>query len=166
MTDKEIAKAAFDQLDKENRDNKIKEVKAIVQATLDKREKLKKQIQDLQKEKKILDSDLEDLRNGRLDLIAERQEKNPEAAKVSVVIIVKEKEIVREVPVYYWPYHITWQMPTYPSNVFLSGLSIASNSTGMNNSLTIGNSYTLTSNVVKSNYAGTYTVNNDVIDLR
>ena len=171
MSDKELTKAAFEQAEKEARERKVAEVKAIVTETLEKLETVRKQIHDLQEEERILKLDIDDLKNGKLDLIAERQAKDPRAKGVSVVLIVREKEVVREVPVYYWPYHIYWQLPvpTYHTpevwcgtsagnvlnNAFLTADSTQSNFTNV-----------IDCSVARDAVAGTYNISGHVVHLR
>ena len=122
MNEKDV-KQAFDLAQKEIREQKQKEhdkqvaeVKEIVKKTLLEVEKLKEQEGDIKEKLKILKLDIEDLKLGKLERIKERQEKDPLAKKVSVIII-KEKEIIieREVPSpWYQPYYIEWNTNTYP----------------------------------------------------
>ena len=122
MNEKDV-KQAFDSAEKEIKEQKEKakakqvaEVKEIVKKTLLEVEKLKEQEDDIKEKLKILKLDIEDLKLGKLERIKERQEKDPLAKKVSVIII-KEKEIIkeREVPSpWYQPYYIEWNTNTYP----------------------------------------------------
>jgi len=122
MNEKDV-KQAFDSAEKEIKEQKEKakakqvaEVKEIVKKTLLEVEKLKEQEGDIKEKLKILKLDIEDLKLGKLERIKERQEKDPLAKKVSVIII-KEKEIIkeREVPSpWYQPYYIEWNTNTYP----------------------------------------------------
>ena len=86
MNDKEIVKAAFAAAQDEAREKQIGEVKKIVTKTLEKLDTVKKEIKEKQEEERILKMDIDDLKDGRLDRIAERQDKDPEAKKVSVVL--------------------------------------------------------------------------------
>ena len=113
MTDKNKAQQAFKEVEKELEDTQIKELKKIVKATLEQLEKKKEKKVKIDKEIKILKSDIDDLKEGRLDRIKERQTKDPDAKKVSVIII-KEKVIEREVPVWRQPY--TWYWNTNYNN--------------------------------------------------
>jgi hypothetical protein len=55
--------------------------------------------------------DIDDLKEGRLDRIEERQEKDPKAKDISVVIFIKERVVEHEYPWWYWPYRIEWVGP-------------------------------------------------------
>ena len=89
MSEKDIAKKAFAELEEEKTNKQVAEVKKIVTRTLEKLDGVKKEIKKLQDEEKVLKMDIDDLKEGRLDRISERQEKDPEAKKVSVVVIIK-----------------------------------------------------------------------------
>ena len=141
MTNKEIVKAAFASAEKEAREKQVNEVKKIVTRTLEKLDAVKKEIKAKQEEERILKMDIDDLKEGRLDRIAERQEKDPEAKKVSVVLIIKEKEVVHVPSPWYSPYTVVWQYytPTFsPSTVMYSG-------TGGSVGIATGGSYTTSS---------------------
>jgi regulator of replication initiation timing len=181
--EKEIAKAAFAEAEKEAREKQVSEVKKIVTRTLEKLDTVRKVIKEKQEEERVLKMDIDDLKEGRLDLIAERQEKDPEAKKVSVVIIIKEKEIIREKEYYpspwYWPYTVTWQYynPTFPTGVVLCGNAVNDtiNYTTTTNNCTLsdGSSFQatvtptcITGSIAKFATVGSYDVNGHVVNLR
>lgn len=122
MNEKDV-KQAFDSAEKEIKEQKEKEkakqvaeVKEIVKRTLLEVEKLKEQEGDIKDKLKILKLDIDDLKQGKLERIKERQDKDPLAKQISVIII-KEKEIIkeREVPSpWYQPYYVEWNTNTYP----------------------------------------------------
>jgi regulator of replication initiation timing len=184
--EKEIAKAAFAEAEKEAREKQVSEVKRIVTKTLEKLDTVRKEIKEKQEEERILKMDIDDLKEGRLDLIAERQEKDPEAKKVSVVIIIKEKEIIREKEYYpspwYWPYTVTWQYynPSFPTGVVLcssGGNAIQNNSlnytTTTNCTLSDSSIFEatatptcITGSIAKFATVGSYQVGDHVVNLR
>jgi hypothetical protein len=177
MTAQSVVKQAFAEAEKEARDNQVAEVKAIVKKTLEKLETVRKELKGLQEKERILKMDIDDLKEGRLDRIAERQEIDPEAKKVSVVVIIKEKEVIREVSPWYWPYHVTWQIPapSYPSHPFMNGTVITStggldlyaSNTGKSNAVYTSNcNGMLTCSVAKDAAIGAYEINGKVINLR
>ena len=92
-------------------DAKKEMIRQIVQRTLERIDELDKEIKELEDQRKILKLDLEDLKNGKLNLIEERQKVDEKARKISLVII---KEVVKEyVPTpWYQPYFVDWN-PTY-----------------------------------------------------
>jgi len=121
---REEVKKAVEQAEEELKNKQIEEVKKLAKATLEKiankevkKSKKKEEITTLEKEIKILKNDIEDLKNGRLDLIAERQKKNPEAKEISVAII--EKKVVEEHHHHHYndrwynPYIVRWIEPSY-----------------------------------------------------
>ncbi|MBA7527291.1 hypothetical protein ES705_19467 [subsurface metagenome] len=68
----------------------------------------------LNKEIKTLKQDIDNIRAGRLDLIAERQEKDDEAKKTSIIEVIKVKEIHHHhYDRWYEPYKITFKEPYY-----------------------------------------------------
>jgi hypothetical protein len=175
MTSTEIAKKAFAEVTKEAEEKQVSEVKKIVQETLKKLEVVKGKIKELHEEKKILELDIDDLKEGKIDRIVERQEKDPKAKEVSVVIIIKEKETIRENNHYnpwYVPYHTFWQTeytsPTRFDNVFCStsipvvdGASL--NLSSVKNAEGWG---TINCSVAKSAAAGAYDVGGHIVNLR
>ncbi len=156
MEKKDVQKG-FELAEKELNEKRVQEVKEIVKKTLEKLELAKQKKQTIEDEIKYLKMDIDDLRAGRLDLIEERQLKDPKAKKISVVIIVKEREVVireREVPVYPWvqPYVIQWNYTSAPDNTYYCDCSDAT--------------VTLNGNVAKYNTIGTYTVFGKPVTLR
>ena len=190
-SEKEMVKEAYAAAEKERREKQVAEVKKIVTKTLEKLDSVKKEIKEKQEEERILKMDIDDLKEGRLDRISERQEKDPEAKKISVVLIIKEKEIIREVPApWYFPYQVIWQVPyvpTYSTNtVYLgsAGSSIvgtaqsgnitdaaigSSNCTlsdGTQLNATVTSYPTINCSVAKFATVGSYDVNGHIINLR
>jgi len=152
-------------------------VKAIVQQTLEKIEKLDTEIKELEEEKRILRLDIEDMKNGKLNLIEERQRKSEKARNTSVVIIKEvHTEYIPTPSPWYQPYWIqtnpiTWQQPAV---VFCSGGSTGNtmNSTGISTTLTSGTSCELSGGMafscstVKDNTIGAYEVSGHIVNLR
>jgi len=172
MTDKEITKMAFEQAEKEAREHRVAEVKEIVKRTLEKLDDVKGKINELREEEKILKLDIEDLKNGKLDLIAERQEKDKKARKVSVVYIIKEKTVVRDVSPWYWPYQVVWQeatyKPVYDNNTIYNTASTCLLSNGDSFTASNANSYsgTINCSIAKDAAVGTYNINGNITNLR
>ena len=165
---KTLVKKAVEEAEKDLKDKQIKEVKKIVLETLEKLSNLKDErrttqenVRDIDKKIKILKMDIDDLREGRLDRISERQEKDKEARDTSVVIIIKEKEVVREYPYWQWPYRIIWEKPCYPE------YPIGPTWISVDGSLTWNDSVTaINSSTAKWATAGSYAVGDDIINLR
>ena len=178
-----IVRDGFDSAEKELKEKQIAEVKKIVLKTLEKIEGKTKERDKLSEEIRLLKMDIDDLKEGKIERIVERQEKDPKAKEVAVVIIIKEKE-VGELSPWYWPYQIIWQYPVYstPGLTFTGGTFgsyATSNATiGLAEGATItgtsgGGSITLTSDnccitnsTAKDGVVGSYTIENKVIHLR
>ena len=169
MTDKNKAQKAFKEVEAELEEKQVAQLKEIVKKYLLKLEKKKDEKEAIEKDIKILKSDIEDLKEGRLDRIQERQEKDPQAKKVSVIII-KEKVVEREVPVWRQPY--TWiyntdyvpNFPTIYNDTSKNFVGYLSNTTQAEP--TIFTTSVLNCNVAKNNTKGTYKVDGDIVYLR
>jgi len=159
---KEIAKKAFSEAEKELREKQIDGLKRAIKKTLVRIDDVDKEIKDLQEEKKILKLDIEDLKEGRLDRIEERQTKDEHAGNVSVVKIVKEQTINHNYNYDYWhtPYEVTWTtIPAFTSNTIFCGAS--GTSTGNDCS-----SFTIDSSTAKNYSIGTYQIGSKIVHLR
>jgi hypothetical protein len=119
MTEKTV-KEGYQLAEKELKDKQVQEVKKIVLKTLEKLNEKQKEKTTLEEEIRLLRMDIDDLKEGRLDRIQERQEKDAKAKQTSVVIIIKEKEVIREYTPWYQPYKVIWQtpMPSFPIQPF------------------------------------------------
>lgn len=176
--EQDIVKQAFADAEKEAREKQVAEVKKIATKTLERLEEIRKNIKKLQEDERILKMDIDDLKDGKLDRIAERQEKDPEAKKVSVVLIIKEKEVIREreVSPWYWPYQVIWQkpyVPVYYSNTVFNQSSCGDAYGGMSTMLQNGSSFQatvtgseITCSVAKDAAAGAYDINGHIVHLR
>lgn len=115
MDNKKAAELAEKELQKEEEEKQIKLIKEAVKQTLEAIKQKEKERTKLNKEIKTLKQDIDNIRAGRLDLIAERQEKDNEAKKTSIIEVIKEKEIHHH---HYdrWiePYRIVPRYPEYP----------------------------------------------------
>jgi hypothetical protein len=165
----EIVKKGFALAEKEQKDKQIEEVKKIVSKTLERLEEVKKNIKELNDKRKILEMDIEDLKEGKIDRIVERQEKDPKAKEASVVVILKEKEVIREVNPWFWPYTVIWPT-TVP--VWTGGAVTYANTANFS-TLTEGSSQnfvgacsTISCSVAKEATIGTYDVNGHPVHLR
>ena len=142
MTDKEAVKKAYEDAEKELREKQVQKVKEVITRTLEKLEVAKERKEKIEEEIKYLRMDLDDLKDGKLDRIKERQDKDPKAKEISVIII-KEKETIREVPSpWYAPYVVTWSTnytPQYQCGGFFDS-----------------SHFVLTNSLAKSTAAGTY----------
>lgn len=165
---KELTKEAFSLAEKERKEKQIEEVKKIVLKTLEKIEQLNKDKEDIKKKEKDIDNqikvlkmDIDDLKEGRLDRIEERQEKDMKAKETSVVIIIKEKEVIKESNPWSWKYNVYWPNPfVFP---YSSNSTLGCDSTIDNISFVDA---TITNSVAKNETIGTYIVGDKIINLR
>lgn len=134
----EITKA-YDFAEKEikkEKDEVLKQkIKSIVKETLEKIEEIEKEEKELAEEKKILKQDIDNLKSGRLDLIEERQEKNPKARDISIFRVITKKI---EYPPKNSLYSITATSGTIPlivdaNNGFYTGYTTATYTCGTYN---------------------------------
>ena len=157
----DLVKKAFESAEKELEDEKIAEIKKIVKATLEKLEEAQKDREEVIKRIQVLKKDLEDLKTGRLDRIAERQKIDKDAKAISV-IIVKEKEVVREkeVPTRPWwqPYEIIWNNADSHDLGYCTTSSIEITGTSVS-----GTSGTYCGNDFYTNSGGTYQLTDGLI---
>jgi len=112
--DKEKAKKAAELAEKELREEEEKKqidlIKKAIKQTLEAIKTKEKERCKLNKEIKTLKQDIDNIRAGRLDLIAERQEKDEEAKKTSIIEVVKVKEVHHHhYDRWYWPYKIIYK---------------------------------------------------------
>jgi len=174
-----IAKKAFlaaqEELDKES----IEKLKVVVKSTLERIAAIDKQVEELQEEKKILKLDIDDLKEGRLDRIEERQKKDEKAKKVSIIRVIK-KEVVHEhhyIPsIFQQPYHIVPYVNPVSSTTVYCGTVTTNNSSFASSIANSSNCAFLNSNASaefditgytsKQFTPGTYDVGIKVVHLR
>lgn len=173
MEEKNIVKEASRLAEQELKNEEITRIKLVVKTTLEQLQKKEAARKVLDEEIKILNRDIADLKDGRIDRIKERQDIDQKAKEVSVIII-KEKIIERQVPS---PWYIPWvievksqYIPVYPtvnpiwyggnSTVTLSG----NNTTvlGIDSSITSA-SFITTNSMAHMYTSGTYQLENGTI---
>ena len=180
MNEKDV-KNAFNLAEKEieaekkrEYDKQVEEVKEIVKRTLTELESLKAKKQETEEKIKVLKLDLDDLKQGKLELIKERQDKSDLARSVSVILI-KERVIRETVPSpWYTPWQITWNVVTYPQynryTVLNNDLLFKSGTTTLDCYSDAGctnyTTFTLNNSVVKDNTIGSYQLEDKTINLR
>jgi hypothetical protein len=165
MTEAHV-KQGYELAEKELKDSQVQEVKKIVLKTLEKIKEQEKIRDEASKKVKILKMDIDDLKEGKIERIVERQEKDDEAKDTSVVIIIRET--VNNYSPWYVPYRVVWQEPipycpmpiTYTSTNSLSNFAAFSQATS-------GNSYaTINCSTAKDSTIGAYDVDGTVVNLR
>jgi regulator of replication initiation timing len=157
----------FELAKKEFQEKSIRIIKEVTLKTLEKIDSLDKQINKLQEEKKILKLDLEDLKLGNLEKIQERQESDETSRKASVIIVIKEKETVRDYPYHppytpwYQPWNITWTAGNTPftSTNIGGGYSLVGNGCSHNNAV-------INCSLAKDGASGTYKVSGHTVHFR
>ena len=168
---KEIVKEGFALAEKSEREKQVNEVKLIVLKTLEKKRAQEKIRDEAIAKIKVLNMDIEDLRDGKLDRIAERQEKDEQAKQTSVVIIIKEKEVHHHYDYWHYPYRIVWQEPFYVPPITSPKTALGSISSGdvyqcQNNSGYIEAS-AINCSIAKDATVGAYALmSNEVIHVR
>jgi hypothetical protein len=150
MTQKDIVSNAIQQLEKEKQEAEISKIKGIVKAYLEKILNKKEEIKVIQKELKDLETDLDDLKSGRLDKIEERQSKDPNH-KNNTLIFVKRVEAD------YLPFQ-PWRSPW-----IVEWCKVGDYSSPMS---WIDSGMTTTTGTMFQNFTGgTYTINGQIFTL-
>jgi len=126
---KDVVKQGYNEAQDSLKQKQIDEVKRIVLKTLEKIESLKTErdsandrVKDIDERIKLLKLDIDDLKEGRLDLMEERQAKDAKAKDTSLVIIVKETKVEHDYPYWYWPWRVIWRGEQYPQ-IYCGGTS-------------------------------------------
>jgi len=172
MTEK-LVKEGFAQAEKEQHEKQVAEVKKIVLKTLEKKREYERIRDDAVSKIKILNMDLEDLKEGKLDRIVERQDKDEEAKRISVVVIIKEKEVhhYHDNP-WYVPYRIVWNepMPFIPlvhTPVFTNPAIYCSTTSNSGNDSVVSYSSAINCSTAKEASVGAYELSNsEIVHLR
>ena len=170
MTEKDIIKQGIAEAEKEAQQKEINKVKQIVKSYLEKIQDKRKIEDKAREERKMLEKDLDDLKSGRLDKILERQESDPRAKEVSIIVVTKvEKEYI---PMYPWrsPWYVEMKNTPYlycdagpwintitTPTVYSLGQTTCSDTSGQSTSM-LG--------TVFSNFSGgSYNIDGDIINL-
>jgi len=173
MENKEVIKEASRLAMEEMKNEEINRIKLVVKTTLEQLQKKEAARKVLDEEIKILNRDIADLKEGRIDRIKERQDIDPKAKEVSVIII-KEKIVERQVPS---PWYIPWvievkpqYIPIYPTvnpiwcGTNLTLLDSSATINGISNlTLTSNSIFTTTNSMTHMYTGGTYQLENGTI---
>ena len=160
MSEKDIVKEGVKLAEEELREEEKQRIKSIVKATLEQLRQKGEKRHALDEEIKILKRDIDDLKEGRIDRIKERQDLDSKAKEVSVIII-KEKIIKEYVPS---PWYIPWVIELKPQYVPLQPIvwcNGATNLTGFGN--TIDATVTTTGSYLGDTQ--TFTTNNSIAHM-
>ena len=167
--EKKDIKKAYESAENELKEKQISKVKEFVKRTLEKLEILKKDEGEIKEKIRVLKLDLDDLKEGRLDRIEERQKKDKNSEKVSVARIIKKEVIEHHYhsSPWYVPYIIEWNIPviTTTPNVYCDATStnfcLTSSATS-----SYTNGITVTNSVAKDSCAGTYLIGDHIVHFR
>lgn len=159
----EIVKEAYKLAEKELREKEKMRIKEVVKATLEKLRKKEIEKHSIEEEVKILRKDIEDLKIGRLDKIKERQDIDVKAREVSV-IIVKEKVIEKQVPLWYIPWIIEIKQPYTPTYPYWTSPTNALVNTTTSDTVYLSNlTFTTTNSDTHMFSSGTYQLTDGTI---
>jgi regulator of replication initiation timing len=179
---KEVVKKGYDAAQKDIEESQIERVKQIVRDTLtgiqkidDKIDELKSKIKEYEDERKLLKLDIDDLKEGHLDRIEERQRKDKKAKKISVVLVEKQVHH-HHYDRWHEPYKITYPNPSWPYQQPVVYCDSTSAGTPINavfttseyngNPCVTGTYFTLNNSTAKNHTSGTYKVGNAIVHLR
>jgi hypothetical protein len=113
MSAKELIKEGVKLAEEELKEEEKMRIKSVVKATLELLRQKEEKRQLLDDDIKILRRDIEDMKDGRIDRIKERQDLDPKAKEVSVIII-KEKIVEKHIPT---PWYVPWIIEVKPQYV-------------------------------------------------
>lgn len=170
---KEMIKEAVKLAEQELKDEEKMRIKEVVKTTLEVLRKKEIAKHKIDEEIKILRKDISDMKEGRIDRIKERQDIDANAKEVSVIII-KEKIIEKQLPMWYCPWIIEVKpqyiqyIPTYTTcgtgtgnatGIAVTTSAISNNICGSTSSLT----FTSTNSNVHLFTSGTYQLSDGTI---
>jgi hypothetical protein len=136
--------------------DKVDKIKKLVQATLERIELYRNEKRDIDEILRILNQDLKDLKEGRLDRIEERQKLHPKAKDISVIQVERAPVTKVDPTKENDPYQARWYTPYKVWANAQEGTSELMQDT----SLIVNNSF------IKDNVGGTYKLmNGSVISL-
>lgn len=168
MTEKEMVKEAVKSAEEELQNEEKNKIKAVVKVTLEILQKKKQSRRSLDDEIRILEKDISDLKDGRIDRIKERQEIDKKARDVSIIII-KEKIVEKHVPAQMWyypwiievkPQYVPY-MPTYYYTVGDNTVGAIAYGSGCQPTITTDTTDTTDANCTWT----TFTTNNSVVHM-
>ena len=172
---KKDAEKAFREATAEQKEKQIANLKQFITKTLDAISHQNKIRDEANKRISILKKDLDDLKEGRLDRIEERQKKDPETLKVSVATV--EREIhhhhhngVKEVHHYhhddyrwYDPWRFTWIAPYCGNGTIVDFCSSIAVDSGNLTLAGADSCFTINNSVCADYTKGCYELNNGSI---
>lgn len=167
--EKEKIQRAYSEAQKEVEEKAIENVKIIIKRTLEELEKAKNDKAKIEEKIKYLKMDLEDIKDGKLSKITERQAIDEKARNYSVVII-KETEHHYHYPSHpYWvmPYRVFWnEVYCKTDNDTLNSEGFSSGDYTMREIPNTCECFTITNSLAKDFSSGAYTVGKSIINFR
>lgn len=160
MTEKQLVKLAEEELEQEKVEKQKQLIKDAIKQTLERIEELDNEIKEKQRKKKILKQDIDNIRAGRLDLIEERQKKNGEAGRTSVIRVEKVKEVHHYYDHWYEPYRIYPLPDPYP---YIPQTPIWCSTADCGSTLANDSYMTITSSMAKDVSCGTYKLDSGTV---
>ncbi len=170
MENKELVKDAVKSAEEELRNEEKQKIKNVVKATLELLQQKEEKRKVLDNEIKILKLEISDLKDGRLDRLKERQDLDPKAKEVSVIVI-KEKIIEKHIPTPNW--YMPWIVEVKPqyipnyywgsTNNMLCGPCCGSSNALGTLTMNTNATFTTTNSDVKMYTSGTYVLENNII---
>ena len=185
--EKELIKEAVRDAEKALKEKQKDEIKKMVLKTLEKMERLKKEKFEIEEQIRVLRLDIDDIKEGRLDRIEERQDKDEKARGISVFNLKKKEvgsektadESKRKLEFWYAPYEVTWNFSDERNRYLVTsstggtGATTITNGTFTmgyaNNTNMDGISYgfpAVNCSVAKDEALGAYEIDGKVINLR
>lgn len=157
MNKKELIQQGVAEAEKEAQEKEIAHIKEITKRYLSDIQEYKTKEESIKEKRKILEAELTDLKNGRLDKIKERQETDERCREVSPIIIVA---INNNYPLKPWlnEYYINWRLPentAYTIGETLLGL----------NTTTCSSNAVLTGSACQIIATGAYNIGGEIINL-
>lgn len=155
---KKAVELAEKELQEEEEQKQIDLIKKAIKQTLEAIKTKEKERTKLNKEIKTLKQDIDNIRAGRLDLIAERQEKDDEAKKTSIIEVVKEVHHHHYHDRWYEPYKIIIREPHYWSSGYTTcdSISLTADSDILTNTDICTYQCSVTNSIAKGACTGTY----------
>jgi len=150
MDKKKMAELAEKELKEEERKKQFRIIKKAIKGELEKLEEKKKKRKELDEEIKIHKQNIDNIREGRLDLIEERQRKDEKAKAVSTIIIEKEKIVEKPYP---------YPVETWPIKPWYEPYRIWCTTNDCTDYVNTGSYMTVNCSVAKDASPGTYELN-------
>lgn len=160
-------KEAFQSAEQEIEEKSIAQLKQTIKQILQKKKDLEEERDELDEDIKLLKQDIDDFKAGRLDKVKERHENDERCDRVFPITIniIKQEIVTRP---WTWTYQVLpCVQPVFMPQTMTLGNSIAGTSYTTTASATNGdmNTICLTGNTAQTFTAGSYYLNNGIVNL-